>query len=463
MLRSTFFGQLFQLLLDDEGGGGGIGDVSDIPHGQSGDVEIMNRTDDEGDEGDDDEGGDDEGDQPDKGKDKKKGKSKEKDDDAQDDNEGDRSETFDTDEEDESDDEDDDEEGEDDEEDDKEVFKGRPRLSDLKKAFPDIYKKFPELRDVITREYKLSQVFGTVEEAEEAGAKVENFNTIEAALLAGDSTPILDQLAENDPEALAKVVENFLPAVIKKSQDLYLVAAVPIIEQLLHNAYTNGKQTNNKNLMLSAQHIAQFMFNKPDIPDPARRGQRGPSEAEQRLEAERATWKKTRFNEASQEVSGAIDAELEAEILKGLDPDKKLSKRQRASLIKEIKDEIDATLGKDEAHKRQMAAMWKKAASADYPRDQRGQIKNAFLARAKALVPSVRTRLRAEWFGDEQEEVSGDKNKDRQQGDKKKKKRQLPDSGQAGGGGPKRPPTPGQVNYDKTSDMDLIEGRFVRR
>lgn len=345
--------------------------------------------------------------------------------------------------------------------DDKDIFQGRPTLTDVKKQYPDIFKKFPELREVIFREQELSKHFGSVEEMEVAATKAGSFDTIEAALLAGDPGLIIDQLGHNAPEALALVVDNFLPKILEKSQDLYLRATTPIVEQFLYTLYEHGKTTADKNLMLSAQHASKFIFGKHEIQDPRRReGSRGPHPAEQKLEEERKTWQQTRFKEASAEVSAVIDDTLNREILRGLDPDKKLSERQRSSLVKSIMDEIDSQLKKDTAFGKQMGSLWKRAGSADYPKDQRASIQNAFLARAKALVPSVRARLRAEWFGEKL--PNSGKPKDNKEGQEPPKKRHVGNSGGPAGGG-KRPPSSKEVDYSKTSDMDLIEGRFARK
>lgn len=457
MNRHSLIDKILSLIFFDEGGGGGggggVGDVSEIPHGQSGDVKIMGQVDDKDDGTPDD---DEEEEIPE--------------DEGQGDDEEPDEETFETVEEDE---EEGDDEGEKDEKDDQgdgrddtEIFQGRPTLTDIKTKYPKIFKEFPELRDVIFREQEFSKNFGSVEEAEEAGTKARSFDAIEASLLGGDSSPIIEQLAKNDPEALAKVVDNFLPTVLKSSQDLYLRATIPVIEQLLHSAFNQGKSSQNANLMRSAQHIAQFIFGRPDIPDPSRRGANtGPHPAEKKLQEEREQWAQQRFQEASQDINSAIDSELEAEIMKGLDPDKKLTDRQRSKLVEDIKNEIDAALGKDESFKRQMRSLWQKATTSNYGKEQRASIKSAFLARAKALVPSVRTRLRAEWLGERRPSGDGkDASKNKKQGQKQPvKKRALPSSGASAGQGPKRPPSPRDVDYNKTSDMDLIEGRFHRK
>ena len=448
-MNRTLIGWLFPLLLldaPDSGSGGGPGDVSDIPFGQSGDVKILEGAPEE--EEDSDEGAEDgEDGEEEEGEDgpEEFDTINEEEDDKGEDKEGKEEK------------EDEEEEGED------KPFEGRPTLTDIKTKYPKIFKEFPELREVLFREQKFSENFGSVEEAQEAAVKAQSFNTIEAALLAGDVNPIIQQLGANAPNSLAQVVDNFLPTVMKASQDLYLRATIPVIEQFLFTAYEHGKSTNDANLMRSAQHAANFIFGKPEIPDPSRRtGNKGPHPAEQKLEEERRTWAETRFREASSEVSAEIDTELESEILKGLDPGKKLSERQRSRLIQDIKDEIDKNLGKDEAFKRQMKGLWTKAGAANYPKDQRASIKSAFLARAKALVPSVRTRLRAEWFG-EKLPNSGEKNPDKNKGQQLTRKRVIPDSGRVASGKGTRPPSSKEVDYSKTSDLDLIEGRFSRK
>lgn len=455
-MNGRIIGHLFPLLfLDapgDGGGGGGIGDVADIPHGHSGDMRILEQ-------GADDEGGDDDG----------------ADDDAGDGADGeDRVETF-GEEEGEGDDDEGDKEGEEDgeedpdkegkegEDEDVKVFEGRPTLTDIKTKYPKIFKEFPELREVLFRESEFTKEFGTVEEAQEASTKARSFNVIEASLLGGDPTPIITQLGENAPEALAQVVDNFLPTLLKQSQELYLRATVPIAEQFLWTLHEHGKRTGDVNLVRSAQHAANYLFGKPEIPDPnRRRGPEGPHPAEKKLEEERNQWAQQRFQEASQEISGEIDGELDSEILKGLDPQRQMNDWQRKKLVEDIKNEIDEMLGKDPAFSRQMKALWSKAGAAGYPKDQRASIKSAFLARAKALVPAVRTRLRAAALG-EKAANSGGKTDKGNKNNQPPKKRTIPTTGQPGGQRATRPPSPKEIDYSKTSDEDLIAGRFTRK
>lgn len=457
-LISYLFPLLFLDAPGDGGGGGGIGDVADIPLGHDGDMAILNN------EGDDD-GGDDDGASGDDGEgaDNEDGIEtfgQEDDDEGGEEGseEGDEGDGEDT------------QEGEEEgQEEDVKIFEGRPTLTDIKTKYPKIFKEFPELREVLFRESEFTKEFGTVEEAQEAAVKARSFNVIEASLLGGDPSPIINQLAQNAPDALAQVVDNFLPNLLQQSESLYLRAALPIAEKFLWSLQEHGKQTGNVNFVRSAQHAALFLFGKAEIPDPSRRrGPEGPHPAEKKLEEERKQWAEQRFKEASSEISSEVDSELKSEVLKGLDPQKQLNEWQREKLIEDILNDINATLSKDTAFQRQMKALWTKASGAGFPRDQRASIKSAFLARAKALVPSVRTRLRAKALGDKapnsgKPTTPKDGKVVKKNNNQPPKKRSLPESGAAGRQQPNRPPSPRDVDYTRTSDMDLIEGRFARK
>src|SRR5690606_17329467 len=114
-------------------------------------------------------------------------------DDGQDDDddasgEGDDDVDDDSDDDDSDDDADDDQDGDDDQSDDddrsdkdkdkkvKPIVEGRPTYQELKKADPDIFKKVPGLKDVFFREQKFSETFASVEEAQQAAIKAENFD-----------------------------------------------------------------------------------------------------------------------------------------------------------------------------------------------------------------------------------------------------------------------------------------------
>src|SRR5215471_9558495 len=44
----------------------------------------------------------------------------------------------------------------------------RPTMQELREAFPDLFKKFPSMRDVFYREQEFTQIFPTIEDAKEA-------------------------------------------------------------------------------------------------------------------------------------------------------------------------------------------------------------------------------------------------------------------------------------------------------
>jgi hypothetical protein len=113
----------------------------------------------------------------------------------------------------------------------------RPIFSEIKKEFPDFFKKFPDLRETYFRESKYSTIFPTVEDAEEALAKTEAFDAIDSDLRKGSTKALFDTIFQIDQEAGMKVVENFLPQIYQKSPDLYYGIVSPLIEGFVKNLF----------------------------------------------------------------------------------------------------------------------------------------------------------------------------------------------------------------------------------
>src|SRR6266850_961546 len=87
-----------------------------------------------------------------------------------------------------------DEEIEENEEEELPETKLRPSIKSITKEFPEaekIFKKYPQLRDAYYREGKFSQLYATIEDAEEASVKAESLDAINADLMDGNTKDIL--------------------------------------------------------------------------------------------------------------------------------------------------------------------------------------------------------------------------------------------------------------------------------
>lgn len=330
---------------------------------------------------------------------------------------------------------------------------GRPTVKAVKAAFPDIFKKFPYLKTAFFELPRYKEVFADPEEAQSAATKAGDFDALESSLVGkGDPSILLNVLNENNPKALARVVENFGPALRKLNPEVYLKLTEPIIEDLIYYANAHGTKTGNKNLVLSAKHIAHYVFsNNGEIPDISKRAaaDSGPSEDELQLQRDRQEFDNTRHRDALVSVATSASTVLDRVVENKLDG---LTPFEKKALVRDCREQTNSALQEDKAFQRSLASLWAQAKRDNYSDASKERIKSAWLSRAKAVAPGIRNKLKQEALAARTD--SGEGNRTRN-----KEKRTFPAQGGRsvrGGGG--RVLDPHKIDYSKTSDADILSG-----
>jgi hypothetical protein len=218
--------------------------------------------------------------------------------------------------------------------------------------------------------------------------------------------------------------------------------------------------------MMSARHIANFVFaNGGEIKDIAGKGRKEQNPAEVQLQQERQQWAQTRFKEADQEIYGRVTRSLDQVIRQGLDPTNVMTDRMKSSIVSDVINDINKALAKDGVHGRRMQALWKRAEGDSYSRQSKESIVTTYLSGAKPLLRDVRNRIRAEYLGSN----SSGKKREKEVPDEKlsrnpqQKKRPFEGSSKRVDIRRERVSVldPRKIDYSRTSDMDIIEGKVT--
>jgi hypothetical protein len=362
---------------DADPSGGGLDQVDDLTQ----DLADLDAPDADADDNQDD--GD--SDEPEDGDEKVKKGGKDKEDDEEDDEE--------------KDDEKDEKEDEDEEDDEKKSSEPNlsPSFKDIKAKYPDLFKDFPNLRSAFFLAPKFLEVFPDVEEASIASQKAQEYDVLESTLVGqGDPRTILATIAENQPQALKKIAGSFGEAMREVSQEGYQALTEPIIQELVFFASQHGQKIGDKNLVLAARHIANFVWaNGGQVPDqlPSRTKKNEPSEAEVQLQEEREATEKREFSRALTEIETSATTELNQILNHKLDG---LTPFEKKAIVKEAKQTIDSVLLKDKAFQQTLKGLWRRAQESGWDDGSKSRIRRAWLDRAKAVAPGVRNRLKTE-------------------------------------------------------------------
>ena len=335
---------------------------------------------------------------------------------------------------------------------DKAIPPGQLRFKDVKAKYPNIFKEMPQLATAIRNDRAYGEVFSNPEDAKEAVQIANYFNQLQNNILSGSSKELLADIERTNPDAFRKVAHDFLPTIRSRSMELFAEITLPVVNDVLRSAIRDADGSENVNLRNAALHIAKYLYGKPEIPELGPKKETSSPEA-QRLQEERQQFWQEKANDFSNECFSDGRAETVAEIAKGIDNDKSISPFLKTTLKDKIFTEVDNLLGKDVRHLRQMNALWRRAESAGYPKEARREIINAYLRGAKALIPAVRQKLRAEAglvtkTNGKQEETT-------------QKRTNIPQSSRQASGQAAKTPSARDVNWGKTSDLDFLNGKYT--
>jgi hypothetical protein len=339
--------------------------------------------------------------------------------------------------------------------DDEELVESAPvNLAELTKKYPKLFNEFPGIRNSIVREEKFTEVFPTIELAQEAADRSEAFLNFQAELGSGQSKNLLQNIRQLNSRAFERFTENFLDNLSEVDGKQYNAVVGPVFQKLVKHVYKIGVKHKNEDLALAAQYFSDFLFDEKDpdkLREPERRKDDVESDERRRLQAERNTFLRERFESATHEVMHQVDTILVTEIKNGLDPNNRLSDFNRDALVSKIAEDIDKLLSKDERHNKTMRELWKRAERAGFSAEWRNKIRETYLNNARRILPQIRTKRKSEAFAGLK---SGKVNTNN-----------IPSgrAAQRGNSNTSKDKTPKRIDWNSTSDEDIFEGKAKLR
>lgn len=349
--------------------GGASGESLDVDSLEEQDLQTLEEEDDKQDETDDEDEDETDDEDKDESEDEdKQDETEDEDEDEEEDSEGD-----------------DEDETEDEPEDDEEPEEVDSVISTalLKKDFPEIFQKHPALKHVIFNHKEYVGLFGSVDSAKDAADKATAFENMQDVLLEGNSAPLLGALHKQDPIALDKFIGSIIPA-LQENAPATLTTKIlnPVIKTVLRDIIKNNN--NDENYRKSAQNISKLLYGTYEIPDTPSEDPRIRDLEKQR---ERALDQKSQaFFEDLGNESKKIARKL---ILRELDPKGKMVPVLQRAAISDVMDKLQGAIGEDDQFKTLMSRLGKSARRNDFRKEDRSRLKNAYLARARRLIPGL--------------------------------------------------------------------------
>lgn len=320
----------------------------------------------------------------------------------------------------------------------------------VKKDFPELFKKHPELKNIIFREQRYTSIYASVEDAEEAKDRNEAFSKLETDILDGNPKELFKAIEETDKNSLIKLAHNVLPALLEQDKELYSeVIALPI-KRAIQQAYIQAKKAGNNNLMNSALYLDDFFFegdgisNDPKLSTSPKKSKEKDPEVE-RLEKERDEHAERIRSEFNDSVIESLRFKLGREITAAL-TQYEFDSYKRKNVARDIENEVNNILSADVRYQASVKSLYSQASSAKFSSDWKARIISAYLARAKAVLPIAKKKVIAE--------ATGRKEKPEE------KKRLVPTNLSTQH---HKQVTAKEIDRSKTSDRDVLDGRITLR
>lgn len=279
------------------------------------------------------------------------------------------------------------------------VFEGRPSLTDIKAKYPEIFKQFPELKQVLFREAEYSNLFPTVEEAKRSAGRADLLTNIENDIKEANTAPLLETVKGGGQDYMLKLSQNFLTSLEKIDRPVFIETIKPVLKNLVRNMYSVGKNKNNDQLYNAALIMHEYVFGDYEY----EKGYESPLSKKddperKQFETEKTEFERKQFESAAKDINFRIDRSIGRIVERSLEKVDNLTPFLKNSITEKITKKIYDTLAKDQRHQATMKSHWSTAAQQGYAEDSKARAITAFLARAKSIIPAIRNEVLKEAF-----------------------------------------------------------------
>lgn len=276
-----------------------------------------------------------------------------------------------------------------------------PRRKEILAAFPDLFKKFPQIEKAMYRERAYSEILPTIEDAKNAVAKAEQLDSHEKELMDGTIQGILSVVHGGDKAAFAKVVDNYMPALYNIDQQAYYHTIGNITKHTIISMVNDAKTQSDENLANAAAVLNQYMFgttqfthpqnlSKDSVQDPKSK------EKETEISEREEALAKRQFEDALGGLDGRVEKVLEATITKHIDPKETMTSYTRRKAIEQVQKELESIISSDARFKKIYDVMWLKARDNNYSKESMDKLYRAYVSKAGTLLSGIISKVRKE-------------------------------------------------------------------
>jgi len=273
------------------------------------------------------------------------------------------------------------------------------KRSEILKAFPDLFKKFPHLEKAYYRDQKYSELFGTPQDAEQVIETAKTFTQFSDNLLKGNTETVLKSVREQNPEAFGKIVDNYLTTLKEVDERAFYHVVQNTLKSTVAAMVSEASRSNDEELLAAARSLHKFATGTTEWKNPESFSKTKPKEdveQENELAKERMQFFQERFETVQGELQSRVDGVLKNTIDQNMDPKGSMTSYVKRVAVNEAMQTVQKQISADSQFRRLLDRLWEKAAEDKFSKQSTEKIRSAYLAKAKSLLPGAIKQSRNE-------------------------------------------------------------------
>lgn len=272
-----------------------------------------------------------------------------------------------------------------------------PKRQEIKKAFPDLFKKFPALEHALYREQQYAEVFPSIKDAKEAKSSLDEFSAFQNDLLSGNIEPVLKSVKAANPKAFEKITAGLLDSLVRTDPNSHLAITRQVSKGILNYLHTAAGLALKKNpddkraeqIQIASELIHDAIFDTREVTPDVQRKVEEENPEQSKLTAERAKFEQDRYVAAFNTVSSRVNNKLVNAVTREIDPKGIFNDYMKSNLVKDVMAECDRQMVNDARFSGLIKKLWIKARDEGYSDKSLNNIDTALKEKAKTILPAI--------------------------------------------------------------------------
>ena len=273
------------------------------------------------------------------------------------------------------------------------------RRREILAKYPNLFKEFPYLEKAYYREQQYTEIFPTLDDAKTAIEKSETLDNFEQDVMSGNLTTILQTVKDSNPNTFLRIADGWLNTLSQVDEKAYFHVLGNIGKMTIAGMVREAKRSGNEELGKAAHILNQFMFGTSDYTPPshlAKEEREEDNTREKQISDRERQFVTQQFESARDDLNTRVNNAFVKTIDQNLDPRESMTAYVKKNATREAMDLLDRLINQDTRFRTLVDKLWDRAFQSNFSRKSLDDIRSAYTAKGKSLLPAVIKKARNE-------------------------------------------------------------------